>query len=198
MEDRRPFRKYLSIVGLVGALTRSYANKIDYRCSRCAAHSSTDFCWCWETCLNRLRMLLAKPQSSSRFFWRKCLNSSYIIGSSALELAWSWPCSYPLKNDSRANLVALCRFSSVYLPGGHGTEAKAGAGVGAGAWIAAEASVGVRVRAGATVRAWKTAGVRMGVPLLSVEAPPALQWVRGLAIWTGWVDYFFCSSKRAV
>ena len=42
----RPFWKYLSIVGLAGTSTRSYANKINYRYSRCIAYSSTDSCWC--------------------------------------------------------------------------------------------------------------------------------------------------------
>ena len=41
---------------------------------------------------------------------------------------FAWPCSWPLTNDSRANLVALCRSTSVYVPGGLG----AGAGVGVG------------------------------------------------------------------
>ena len=67
MDGRRPSRKYLSIVGSAGAPTGSYANKIDCRCSRCAAHSNTDSCWCWETRLNWLRMLLAKARSSPSF-----------------------------------------------------------------------------------------------------------------------------------
>ena len=36
--------KYLSIIDLAGAPTGLYANKIDCRCLKCAAHSSTDFC----------------------------------------------------------------------------------------------------------------------------------------------------------
>ena len=85
MDGRRPFRKYLSIVGLAGVPYGLYANKIDCRCLRCAAHSSTDSCWCWETRFNWLRMLLVKAQSSPRFIWRKSLNSSYVIGFSTSE-----------------------------------------------------------------------------------------------------------------
>ena len=79
----RLFRKYLSIVGLVRASTGLYANKIDCKCSNYAAYSNTDSCWCWETNLNWLKMLLAKIRSSIRFVWRKSLTSSYVIGSLA-------------------------------------------------------------------------------------------------------------------
>ena len=56
--------------------------------------------------------------------------------------------------------MALCRSSSVYLPGRPGTE------------------VGAGVRVGAQ----KTAGVGTGVPLSSVGAPPVLRRVWGPAI----------------
>ena len=85
MDGRRPSRKYLSIVGSAGAPTGLYANKIDCRCSRCAAHSNTGSCWCWEIRRNWLRMLLAKARLSPRFFRRKSLNSSHVIRSSASE-----------------------------------------------------------------------------------------------------------------
>ena len=83
IDRHRPFWKYLSIVTLAGALIGSYTNKIDSRCSRCAAHSNNNSCWCWETYLNWLKILLVKTQSSPRFFWRKSLNFFYIIGFSA-------------------------------------------------------------------------------------------------------------------
>ena len=89
IDGRRLSWKYLSIVDLARAPTGSYANKINCRCSRCATHSSFDSCWCWETSWNWLRMLLAKAWSSPRFFKRKFVNSSYVIGSLVLELAWS-------------------------------------------------------------------------------------------------------------
>ena len=44
IDGLRLSRKYLSIVSLTEALIRSYANKIDYKCSKCAAHSNTDSC----------------------------------------------------------------------------------------------------------------------------------------------------------
>ena len=81
MDGHRPFRKYLSIVDLTRAFTGSYANKIDCKYSRCTVHCNSDSCWYWEIHLNRLRMLLAKVRSFPRFFWRKSLNSSYIIRS---------------------------------------------------------------------------------------------------------------------
>ena len=171
MNGLRPSRKYLSIVGLAGASTGLYAHKIDYRCSRYAAYSSTDSCWCWKTYLNWLKMLLAKAQLSPWFFWKKSLNSSSVIGSSASELAWSWLYSWLLTNDSRANLLALYRSSFLYLPGGLEMEA------------------GVKVWAGTGVGARETAGIGSKVPLLLVRALPALWRVRGPAIWTGWVDY---------
>ena len=46
IDGRRLSQKYLNIVGLAGAPTGLYANKIDCRYSKCAAHSSTDSCWC--------------------------------------------------------------------------------------------------------------------------------------------------------
>ena len=97
------------------------------------------------------------------------------------EFAGSWPYSWSLTNNSRANLVALCRSSSVYLPGGPGaeTEAEAGARVGAGAW--AGAGVGVRETAGVLFRS-------MGAPTRS-SLPPrgGLRWVHRPAIWlVGW------------
>ena len=52
IDGRKPSWKYLSIVGLVRAPTGLYANKINCKCSRCAAYSNIDFCWCWKTCLN--------------------------------------------------------------------------------------------------------------------------------------------------
>ena len=90
MDGHRLSLKYLSIVGSAGAPTRLYANKIDYRCLKYAAHSSTDSCWCWETRLNWLRMLLAKARSSPRFVRRKSLNSPHVIGSSASERRFCW------------------------------------------------------------------------------------------------------------
>ena len=74
------------------------------------------------------------------------------------EFAWSWPCSWPLTNDSRANLIALCRSLSVYLSGGPGAKA------------------------GAKMEAQKTTGVSSEVPLLLVGALLTLRQVRGLAI----------------
>ena len=54
-----------------------------------------------------------------------------------------------------------------------------------------------RAEAGVGVEARETAGVGLGVPLLLVAIPPALQRVRGPTIWlAGWVDYF-CSSEWA-
>ena len=90
MDGRKPYQKYLSIVDLVGAPTRLYANKINYKCLRCAAYFNTDSCWCWETRLNWLRMLLAKVQLSPRFVWRKFLNSPYVVGSLASEQPFCW------------------------------------------------------------------------------------------------------------
>ena len=93
MDGRRPSQKYSSIISLIGALTRSYAIKINYKCWRCAANSNTDFCWYWKTRLNWLRMLLAKAQSFPRFIWKKSLNSPYVIESLALEQRFYW-CHY--------------------------------------------------------------------------------------------------------
>ena len=89
-------------------------------------------------------------------------------------------CSWPLTNDSRVNLVALCRSLSVYLPGRPGTEAGAGVGVGTRAW------------AGAGVGAQETAGVLfplVGAPASSSLLPKGgLRQVHGSAIWlAGWV-----------
>ena len=143
-------------MGLAEAPTGLYTNKINYKCSSCAAHFSTDFYWCWEIYLNWLRMLLLKAQSFPKFFWKKSLNFSYVIRSLTLELAWSWPCYWPLTDNSKTNLVALCRSSSVYLPYKPGTEAE------------------IRVR--------EMAGVGLRVPLSFVGALPALQQVWDLAI----------------
>ena len=90
MDGHRLSRKYLSIVGLAGAPTELYANKIDCRCSKCATYSNTDSCWCWETRLNWLRMLLAKARLFLRFFQRKSLNFSHVIGFSASEQCFYW------------------------------------------------------------------------------------------------------------
>ena len=83
-----------------------------------------------------------------------------------------------MTNNSRANLVTLCRSSSVYFLGGLGTEAGAGA------------RVGVQ----------ETAKIGTGVPLSWVGASPALRRMRGPAIWTRWVNSKgddFCSSEQA-
>ena len=142
MDNLRLFQKYLSIVSLAKAPTGSYTNKIDYRCLKCTTHSSIDSCWYWKTCLN------------------------WVVGSLASEFTWNWPCSWPLKNDFRANLMAFCRFLSVYLLGRLGIEAGA--------------EVGVR----------ETASVSLRVPLLLVGAPPALRRLWGPATWLAkWISF---------
>ena len=70
-----------------------------------------------------------------------------------------WPCYSLLTNESRTNLIAFCRFSSVYLASGLGVGARAGAGAGA--------------RAKAGVEALKVVGVGVGVPLSLVWVFPA-------------------------
>ena len=85
IDGRRSFQNYLSILGLVEALTGSYANKINCRCSKFADHSNTYSCWCWET-----RILLAKARLFSKFVWKKFLNSPYVIGSSAPKWRFCW------------------------------------------------------------------------------------------------------------
>ena len=84
------------------------------------------------------------------------MNFSHVIGLLAPKFTWSWPYFWPLKNDSRANLVAFYRFSSVYVSGRPETEA--GAGV------------------------QETAGIGLGVPLSLVKAPLALRRVWSPAI----------------
>ena len=46
MDGHMHSRKYLSIVGLAGAPTGLYTNKINCKCLRCAAYSNTDSCSC--------------------------------------------------------------------------------------------------------------------------------------------------------
>ena len=62
-----------------------------------------------------------------------------------VEHAWSWLYSWHLINDSRANLVALCRFLLVYLPGGPRAEAWAKLEVEAKVWVGARASIETKV-----------------------------------------------------
>ena len=177
MDSRRPFWKYLSIVGLAGAPIESYILLM----LRDTLKLILEFLLRYRI-LDLRVMLLFMPSLNHRpaekrggkrdLIWPIGPGRMVRSGKSAFrgcsrgtELAWSWPCSWLLTNDSRANLVAVCRFSSVYLPGGPGAEAGAG------------------------VEARETAGVGSGVPLSLVRAPPALRQVQGPTIWTGWVDY---------
>ena len=107
-EDFRPSRKYLSIIGLVGAPTGSYSNKMDCRCSRWATQSSTDSAWYWESYLNLLQMLLAKAWLFPRFFLRKSLNSAHIIGAPSERcLYWCQCCTTDLWRNKAANRMRL-------------------------------------------------------------------------------------------
>lgn len=90
IEDFKPSWKYLSIVGLFGALIRFYFNKIDYKCLRWAFNSNIISCWYWETCLNWLKMLLAKPRLFLKFLQKKCLNLAQVIGYLSLEQHLYW------------------------------------------------------------------------------------------------------------
>lgn len=72
-------RKYLSISDLVGAPTGLYFDKMNYKCFRWAAQSSTNLAWYWKSFLNLLQMLLATARSSPKFFLRNSLNSAHVI-----------------------------------------------------------------------------------------------------------------------
>ena len=85
-------------------------------------------------------------------------------------------------NDSRTNLVALCKFLSVYLSCGPRIEAEAETRVAMGASAGAKVSVETKIRAGTRVKAQKTAGIEIGILLSSIKALPALQQVLGPAI----------------
>ena len=89
------------------------------------------------------------------------------------EFGQNWPCFWPLTNNSRANLVVLYRFLSIYLPSGPGAETG----------VKVKAEVGTEVYADTRVEAQKMMSISSRVPLSLVRALPALRQVCGLAIW---------------
>ena len=110
INGRKPSRNYLNIVGLAKAPIRLYTNKIDYRYLKCTSHSNTDSCWCWKISWNWLKMLLAKAWSFLRFFQKKFLNFSYVIGSSNLNQRFCWYYSWTiaLQRNKAANGIRFC------------------------------------------------------------------------------------------